>query len=209
MSKTLSCARKSDYWAAVTDVPCVCHGGIVRWAEAGHVAGWRECDLCGRTWMAAGTSEAPALELRGGPTHRVTASRRQEIEEARRQGEDHLLRSHIEFARKSAAEDMRGSFLGTDWHAIGLNVFDEPGVREAYLQAWRANADPRAVAALDRLPSDLILPGEGRGAYGFPFRPVVGGITRDGERVHVYRDGSGGFYPQSIEDALAGKVINA
>ena len=51
-----------DYWAAVTDVPCpVCHTGTVRWAEAGHVPGWRECDHCRQQFLAGGDHLAPTL----------------------------------------------------------------------------------------------------------------------------------------------------
>jgi hypothetical protein len=51
-----------DYWAAVTDVPCpVCDGGIVRWAEAGYVPGYRICDQCQRHFLAKGAAAAPVL----------------------------------------------------------------------------------------------------------------------------------------------------
>jgi hypothetical protein len=50
------------YWPAVTDAPCPC-GGVIRWAEAGYVPGWRQCDRCGRHWIATGDAEAPRLEL--------------------------------------------------------------------------------------------------------------------------------------------------
>lgn len=50
------------YWGAVTDVPCPrCTTGIVRWAEAGYVPGYRVCDVCGQAWFAAGTRQRPAL----------------------------------------------------------------------------------------------------------------------------------------------------
>lgn len=53
-----------DYWSAVTDVPCPvsrCRG-VVRWAEAGRVPGYRICD--GRRhhrFLADGTARAPEL----------------------------------------------------------------------------------------------------------------------------------------------------
>ena len=55
-------APHPNYWPAVTDVPCPGEcGGIVRWAEAGYVPGYRICGGCGRHYMASGTSEAPTL----------------------------------------------------------------------------------------------------------------------------------------------------
>ena len=55
-------AVADDYWAAVTDVPCpACGTGIVRWAEAGNVPGYRVCDGCAVAWFAVGTMIAPAL----------------------------------------------------------------------------------------------------------------------------------------------------
>ena len=51
-----------DYWAAVTDVACpAACGGLVRWAEAGYVPGYRICDRCGRHYQAQGTAAAPTL----------------------------------------------------------------------------------------------------------------------------------------------------
>ena len=53
-----------DYWAAVTDVPCPapsCADGIIRWAEAGYVPGYRICDGCGRHFLAGGSEDAPTL----------------------------------------------------------------------------------------------------------------------------------------------------
>jgi hypothetical protein len=51
-----------DYWAAVTDVPCpCCAAGLVRWAEAGSVPGWRCCDGCDREFLAGGNADAPTL----------------------------------------------------------------------------------------------------------------------------------------------------
>lgn len=53
--------RIPTYWAAVTDVPCPCGAGMIRWAEAGFVPGWRQCDNCGTHWRAKGTAKAPTL----------------------------------------------------------------------------------------------------------------------------------------------------
>ena len=56
-----------DYWGSVTDIPCpCCCGGIIRWAEAGYVPGYRMCDLCGRHFMADGHGDQPRLLLMGG-----------------------------------------------------------------------------------------------------------------------------------------------
>ena len=53
---------RPDYWSAVTDVRCPdCVTGIVRWAENGHVPGYRICDGCGQHWMAEGTVARPVL----------------------------------------------------------------------------------------------------------------------------------------------------
>lgn len=50
------------YWPAVTDVPCPrCRRGLVRWAEAGYVPGYRVCDGCGQAWFAAGDAGRPLL----------------------------------------------------------------------------------------------------------------------------------------------------
>jgi hypothetical protein len=51
-----------DYWRAVTDVTCpCCDGGIIRWAEAGNVSGYRICDGCGRHFVANGDKDKPSL----------------------------------------------------------------------------------------------------------------------------------------------------
>lgn len=55
---------RDDYWSQVTDVPCPIPScsGVVRWAEAGAVPGWRRCD--GRRhheFLAGGSASAPAL----------------------------------------------------------------------------------------------------------------------------------------------------
>ena len=52
-----------QYWPAVTDVPCPAPrcAGIIRWAEAGYVPGYRICDGCGRHFLAAGHADAPTL----------------------------------------------------------------------------------------------------------------------------------------------------
>ena len=52
-----------DYWRVVTNVPCPAAGcaGLIRWAEANHVPGWRICDGCGRHYLAQGTGDAPSL----------------------------------------------------------------------------------------------------------------------------------------------------
>jgi hypothetical protein len=53
---------QSDYWQSVTDVPCPTgDGGVIRWHEAGHVSGYRICDVCQRHFLARGTAEAPRL----------------------------------------------------------------------------------------------------------------------------------------------------
>jgi len=51
-----------DYWKAVTNVGCpVCQAGIIRWAEAGYVSGYRICDGCERHFLAKGTAASPTL----------------------------------------------------------------------------------------------------------------------------------------------------
>ena len=55
-------APQPDYWVAVTDVPCPgCGHGLLRWAEAGYVPGYRICDDCGGHYLACGTREAPTV----------------------------------------------------------------------------------------------------------------------------------------------------
>jgi len=51
------------YWPAVTDVPCPVTGcaGIVRWAEAGYVPGYRICDGKHHHFVASGNGTAPKL----------------------------------------------------------------------------------------------------------------------------------------------------
>lgn len=51
-----------EFAMAVTNVRCpVCRAGTVRWAEAGHVPFYRECDHCGRHFMGEGDSDNPRL----------------------------------------------------------------------------------------------------------------------------------------------------
>lgn len=69
----LRCRDPRDYWRSVTDVPCPfprCHG-VVRWAEAGHVPGYRICDRCGRHYLAKGTVGEPALLVLGRKARRA------------------------------------------------------------------------------------------------------------------------------------------
>lgn len=54
---------RRNYWASVTDVRCPSCAGIVRWYEAGFVPGYRKCDQCARTFLAAGTVALPKLIL--------------------------------------------------------------------------------------------------------------------------------------------------
>jgi hypothetical protein len=57
-----------EYWPAVTDVACplVSCDGIIRWAEAGYVPGYRICDRCGRHFLARGDAQSPTLiRMRG------------------------------------------------------------------------------------------------------------------------------------------------
>ena len=194
-------------WESVTDVPCPgCQVGIVRWAEAGFVPGWRECDTCGRQFM--GDPATGDLNEQRAPTHGVSPERIAEVRDRRSKVAEATTKQECEFAVKVAHENLRGSFLGQEWHIIG-GTYLEGEARTAYLTAWSAGAAAPAIAALKKLPADMFLPGQGTGEYGIPFRPRVMGISRDGQRVHVYRDGSGGTYQQSIEDALAGRVVNA
>ena len=59
-----------EYWPQVTDRDCpICRTGIIRWAEAGYVPGYRMCDSCGRHFQSSGNVEAPALILIGGRRH--------------------------------------------------------------------------------------------------------------------------------------------
>ena len=57
----------TDYWSAVTDVQCrACGSGVIRWAEAGHVPGYRICDRCRRHYLAGGDQAHPVLVLLAG-----------------------------------------------------------------------------------------------------------------------------------------------
>ena len=50
------------YWRNVTDIPCpVCSTGMIRWHEAGYVAGYRICESCGRHFLAKGDISSPRL----------------------------------------------------------------------------------------------------------------------------------------------------
>lgn len=53
----------AEYWPNVTDIGCPVARcvGLVRWAEAGYVPGYRICDACGRHYRAGGTLAAPVL----------------------------------------------------------------------------------------------------------------------------------------------------
>jgi hypothetical protein len=65
-----------DYWLSVTDVPCpCCEEGLIRWAEAGYVPGYRICENCGRHFMAKGTLDAPTLLRVGNRREKMTAVR--------------------------------------------------------------------------------------------------------------------------------------
>jgi hypothetical protein len=62
-TRTYAMPRYTDYWSAVTDVPCPLDScdGMLRWAENGYVPGYRICDHCGRHYLAAGDLTAPVL----------------------------------------------------------------------------------------------------------------------------------------------------
>lgn len=53
----------TDFWVSVSDVQCPsCVLGVVRWAEAGRVPGYRICDGgCGQHWIARGSAARPIL----------------------------------------------------------------------------------------------------------------------------------------------------
>lgn len=53
----------NDFWSSVTDVPCPITScdGLVRWAEAGYVPGYRVCNCCGRHFLAKGSAAEPKL----------------------------------------------------------------------------------------------------------------------------------------------------
>ena len=54
-------------WSAVTDVLCPsCGSGLLRWAEAGHVPGYRICDRCRRHYLADGDHAPPVVVLLAG-----------------------------------------------------------------------------------------------------------------------------------------------
>ena len=63
----LAPAGGMDYWSAVTDVQCpTCGSGVIRWAEAGYVPGYRICDQCRRHYLADGDHAHPVLVLLAG-----------------------------------------------------------------------------------------------------------------------------------------------
>ena len=63
----LAPAAGMGYWSAVTDVLCPsCGSGLLRWAEAGHVPGYRICDRCRRHYLARGDQAHPVLVLLAG-----------------------------------------------------------------------------------------------------------------------------------------------
>ena len=63
----LAPAGGMDYWSAVTDVQRpACGSGVIRWAEAGHVPGYRICDRCRRHYLADGDHAHPSLVLLAG-----------------------------------------------------------------------------------------------------------------------------------------------
>lgn len=57
--RQVSIGSGAAYWAAVTNTPCPMRHcrGLIRWAEAGNVAGYRICDSCHRHFLAAGNEE--------------------------------------------------------------------------------------------------------------------------------------------------------
>lgn len=67
LNLALLTAAGMDYWSAVTDVQRpACGSGVIRWAEAGHVPGYRICDRCRRHYLAAGDHAHPSLVLLAG-----------------------------------------------------------------------------------------------------------------------------------------------
>lgn len=67
--------RAPVHWPAVTDMPCpVCETKTVRWAEAGHVPGYRICDGREAHFFARGTAVRPMLGERSFRWRGLTAA---------------------------------------------------------------------------------------------------------------------------------------
>jgi hypothetical protein len=197
-------------WESVTDVACPgCKVGILRWAEAGYVPGWRICDVCERHYQGEPPSGKLVLKKRAGK--RVTKKWIEKALLMRKKNAELQLAMDIRLANEAAKRDLKGCYHGKDWHAIGTYgdaSWLGPKVAGAYWAAWRDGATEDAVRAIDIIGESCLLPGWGIGHYGIPFRPKVCAISKDGASVVVYRDGGGGTYRQSLEDALAGKVVS-
>ena len=85
-NRILAPAAGTDYWSAVSDVQCPsCGDGVIRWAEAGHVPGYRICDRCRRHYLARGDQAHPVLVLLAG---------RRGIPRAARQGQAMATADH-------------------------------------------------------------------------------------------------------------------
>jgi hypothetical protein len=55
------------YWPSVTNVERpICHSGVIRWAEAGFVPGYRICDGCDRHFLADHSENGTPVLLRVG-----------------------------------------------------------------------------------------------------------------------------------------------
>lgn len=140
--KRITMEATTDYWSAVTDVPCPCGQGRLRWAEAGYVPGWRECDACGRQYQAEGNAEAPRLELRRGPIRRGRARARR-AEEARQDALREQQRMDVRqllYAVEHAlpAEENGRLYHEAGVHGVaGLTGDDLPALRE-HLRAVQA-----------------------------------------------------------------------
>lgn len=160
-------------WASVTDVTCpFCRVGILRWAEAGYVPGWRQCDACTAQYLGDPATGRLQNKRRG---KRVTAQRLAAAQAARQAGIEYLRQIDVKLGSAAGTRDLGGSWVGPDWHYYQGNVGDlGPDWLGAYNDAWRAGATPEALAVLDEIGQQM------------PGCVSLSAISRDGQRVNLY-----------------------
>lgn len=178
-------------WASVTDVPCTyCHVGILRWAEAGRVPGWRECDACGAQYLCDPATGQRKCMRRG---RRVTARRLAEVRAQREAAARTASERDARLGREAAERDLGGSYHGDDYHAF--SPFRPDGAyRRAYEDTWRAGATPAAIDVIARVS--------------LPDCAELVAVRRDGRAVVVFNkrraDGlSGGTWTAATEALIA------
>lgn len=137
-------------WESITDVPCPCKDcdGILRWAEAGYVPGYRICD---------GTKHHHHFALDGGKLVEQRDRREKGTPMDRQAQRQRLLLIDAASGRQHAEESIKSD--GIDINAYWSGKTGSPGygtgkAEEAYWDRLRELA-PDAVAAIGRIRAAL------------------------------------------------------